>query len=155
MFKMSGAWCGSPPSFLFCLDLHCTLRFFLLSTLDFCFEISNDLFSNYFRKRLLSLMQRAEYSANEKKKTNIKERKSIKDEERYKIIELHASGKDHARSRRSGDNVSKYRESKKPRELKRAIGKIDSDDWKIKNIEEKLVINTQGMYSRMSTMKPK
>ena len=91
-------------------------------------------------------MQRAEYSANEKKKTNIKERKSIKDEERYKIIELHASGKDHARSRRSGDNVSKYRESKKPRELKRAIGKIDSDDWKIKNIEEKLVINTQGMH---------
>ena len=100
-------------------------------------------------------MQRAEYSANEKKKTNIKERKSIKDEERYKIIELHASGKDQHRSRRSGDNVSKYRESKKPRELKRAIGKIDSDDWKIKNIEEKLVINTQGMYSRMSTMKPK
>ena len=92
-------------------------------------------------------MQRAEYSANEKKKTNIKERKSIKDEERYKIIELHATGKDHARSRRSGDNVSKYRESKKPRELKRAIGKIDSDDWKIKNIEEKLVINTQGMYT--------
>jgi len=65
------------------------------------------------RKRLLSLMQRAEYSANEKKKTNVKERKSIKDEERYKIIELHATGKDHARSRRSGDNVSKYRESKK------------------------------------------
>ena len=90
-------------------------------------------------------MQRAEYSANEKKKTNTKERKSIKDEERYKIIELHATGKDHARSRRSGDNVSKYRESKKPRELKRAIGKIDSDDWKIKTIEEKLVINTQGM----------
>ena len=89
-------------------------------------------------------MQRAEVSANEKKKAHAKERKSIKDKERYKIIEQYASGKDHTRSRRSGDNVSKYRETKKPRELKRAIGKIDSDDWKIKNIEEKLVINTQG-----------
>merc|ERR1712066_503048 len=70
------------------------------------------------RKRLLNLMQRAEQSANEKKKAHAKERKSIKDEERYKIIEQYASGKDHTRSRRSGDNVSKYRESKKPRELK-------------------------------------
>ena len=91
-------------------------------------------------------MKRAEESANEKKKAHTKERKSIKDEERYKIIEQYASGKDHTRSRRSGDNVSKYRESKKPRELKRAIGKIDSDDWKIKNIEDKLVINTQGIF---------
>merc|ERR1711993_128073 len=91
------------------------------------------------RKRLLNLMQRAEASANEKKKAAMV--KSIKDEERYKVIEQLASGKDS--KRRSGDNVAKYRENKKPKELKRAIGKIDKEDWNIKNIEEKLVINTQ------------
>ena len=90
------------------------------------------------RKRLLNLMQRAEQSAHDKKKIKEKEaRKSIKDEERYKIIEQYASG----RSRRSGDHVTKYRENKKPKELKRAIGKIDKEDWNIKNIEEKLFIN--------------
>ena len=71
------------------------------------------------RKRLLNLMQRAEASANEKKKAAMV--KSIKDEERYKVIEQLASGKDS--KRRSGDNVAKYRENKKPKELKRAIGK--------------------------------
>ena len=99
------------------------------------------------RKRLLSLMQRAEQSANEKKKAGSAKtgssasRKSIKDEERFKIIEQYASGSHH-RSRR--DNVTRYRENKKPKELKRSIGKIDKDDWNIKNIEDKLVINTQN-----------
>ena len=72
------------------------------------------------RKRLLNLMQRAEASANEKKKAAMV--KSVKDQERYKVIEKLATGKDHSK-RRSGDNVAKYRENKKPKELKRAIGK--------------------------------
>lgn len=101
------------------------------------------------RKRLLNLMQRAEQSACDKKKNLT--RKSIKDEERYKIIEQYASG----RSRRSGDAVTKYRENKKPKELKRAIGKIDKDDWNIKNIEEKLVINTQAPDSVKKDKVPK
>ena len=71
------------------------------------------------RKRLLNLMQRAEASANEKKKAAMV--KSVKDQERYKVIEKLATGKDS--KRRSGDNVAKYRENKKPKELKRAIGK--------------------------------
>ena len=71
------------------------------------------------RKRLLNLMQRAEASANEKKKAAMV--KSVKDQERYKVIEKLATGKDHSK-RRSGDNVAKYRENKKPKELKRAIG---------------------------------
>jgi hypothetical protein len=90
------------------------------------------------RKRLLSLMQRAEASANEKKK--VVQRKSIKEEDRFKVIEQMATG--HSK-RRSGDSIAKYRENKKPKELKRAIGKIDKDDWNIKNIEEKLVIANQ------------
>ena len=29
-----------------------------------------------------------------------------------------------------------FRENKKPKDLKRAIGKLDKDDWNIKNIED-------------------
>ena len=92
------------------------------------------------RKRLLNLMQRAEQSAHDKKKSSIV-RKSIKEEERFKIIENMVSGKDS--KRRSGDHVRHYRENKKPKELKRAIGRIDKDDWNIQNIEQKLVVNSQ------------
>ena len=92
------------------------------------------------RKRLLNLMQRAEQSAHDKKKSAIV-RKSIKEEERFKIIENMVSGKDS--KRRSGDHVRHYRENKKPKELKRAIGRIDKDDWNIQNIEQKLVVNSQ------------
>ncbi len=100
------------------------------------------------RKRLLNLMQRAEASANEKKKKdkNSTQRKSIKEEERFKIIEQQFGGADSAAKSKkmalAQEAISKYRENKKPKELKRAIGKIDKDDWYIKNIEEKLVINT-------------
>ena len=51
------------------------------------------------------------------------------------------SGKDS--KRRSGDHIRHYRENKKPKELKRAIGRIDKDDWNIQNIEQKLVVNSQ------------
>ena len=57
------------------------------------------------RKRLLNLMQRAEQSAHDKKKSAIV-RKSIKEEERFKIIENMVSGKDS--KRRSGDHVVSY-----------------------------------------------
>ena len=41
-----------------------------------------------------------------------------------------------------------YRENKKPKDLKRAIGKLDKDDWNIKNIEDMIAgqcgINASG-----------
>ena len=41
-----------------------------------------------------------------------------------------------------------YRENKKPKDLKRAIGKLDKDDWNIKNIEDMIAgqcgTNTSG-----------
>lgn len=44
------------------------------------------------------------------------------------------------RSGGSSDTTSKYRENKRPKDLKRAIGKLDKEDWNIKNIEEKLLV---------------
>ena len=81
-------------------------------------------------------MERAETSEKKLSERSSKQR-SIKDEERYKVIEAQFSSK-----RRSGGgdaDVSKYRENKRPKDLKRAIGRLDRDDWNIKNIEEKLL----------------
>ena len=85
-------------------------------------------------------MERAEVSSSDRKLSDKSknERKSIKEEERYKVIEAQFSAK--RRSGGSGDIAAKYRENKRPKDLKRAIGKLDKDDWNIKNIEEKLII---------------
>ena len=99
-------------------------------------------FRSAHRKRLLRLMERADVSGSERKASEKLERRSIKEEDRYKVIEAQfAAGV--STKRRSGgapgDIVSKYRENKRPKDLKRAIGKLDKDDWNIKNIEEKLL----------------
>ena len=91
------------------------------------------------KKRLQKLMERAEASKDSRRKHAELERRSIKKEERYRIIEEQFAGGPKRRSGGAGDSSSKYRESKKPKELKRAIGKLDKDDWNIRNIEEKLV----------------
>merc|ERR1719400_1136213 len=58
------------------------------------------------------------------------EPKNIKNEERYKIIEQQFLG---------GSNKPKAEAaSKQPGDLKRAIGRLDSTDWNVKQIEEKL-----------------
>jgi hypothetical protein len=96
------------------------------------------------RKRLLRLMERAEVAASERKSVSDKlERRSIKEEERYKVIEAQFSAGGSAKRRSGGgpgEVAAKYRENKRPKDLKRAIGKLDKDDWNIKNIEEKLLI---------------
>jgi len=89
-------------------------------------------------------MERAEVAASERKSASDKlERRSIKEEERYKVIEAQFSAGVSAKRRSGGgpgDIASKYRENKRPKDLKRAIGKLDKDDWNNKNIEEKLLI---------------
>merc|ERR1719422_654795 len=58
------------------------------------------------------------------------EPKNIKNEERYKIIEQQFLG---------GSNKPKTESGwKQPGDLKRAIGRLDSTDWNVKQIEEKL-----------------
>nr|XP_040575427.1 F-actin-monooxygenase Mical-like [Lepeophtheirus salmonis] len=88
------------------------------------------------KKRLAKLLE-ASNKHNSGKKSFNKEIRSIKKENRYKVIEEQFEGG----PKRKIDPVSKYRENKRPKELRRAIGKIDKDDWNIKNIEEKLQLN--------------
>ena len=89
-------------------------------------------------------MERADVSSSDRKTSEkLLQRKSIKEEERYKVIEAQFSAGVSTKRRSGGgpgDIVSKYRENKRPKDLKRAIGKLDKDDWNIKNIEEKLLI---------------
>ena len=102
------------------------------------------LYRSAHRKRLLRLMERADVSSSDRKTSEkLLQRKSIKEEERYKVIEAQFSAGVSTKRRSGGgpgDIVSKYRENKRPKDLKRAIGKLDKDDWNIKNIEEKLLI---------------
>ena len=83
-------------------------------------------------------MEKSDAASDKRSGEKLLQRKSIKDEERYKVIEAQFSSK-----RRSGGNANdaaaKYRENKRPKDLKRAIGKLDKEDWNIKNIEEKLL----------------
>ena len=81
------------------------------------------------KKRLAKLMERA--ALQERKRKEMAEPKNIKNEERYKIIEQQFLG---------GSNNKPKTEaaSKQPGDLKRAIGRLDSTDWNVKQIEEKL-----------------
>jgi len=84
------------------------------------------------KKRLAKLMERAalQEKKRQEKIENGEPIKNIKNEERYKIIEQQFMG-----------GVKKAKESKsakKPGDLKRAIGRIDSGDWNVRQIEEKL-----------------
>eukprot|EP00092_Neocalanus_flemingeri_P024414 GFUD01026470.1.p1 GENE.GFUD01026470.1~~GFUD01026470.1.p1 ORF type:complete len:1877 (-),score=478.06 GFUD01026470.1:313-5943(-) len=83
------------------------------------------------KKRLAKLMERA--ALQEKKRLEKIENgepiKNIKNEERYKIIEQQFMG---------GTKKAKSHSAKKPGDLKRAIGRIDSGDWNVRQIEEKL-----------------
>ncbi|XP_059096471.1 F-actin-monooxygenase MICAL3-like isoform X1 [Tigriopus californicus] len=91
------------------------------------------------KKRVLKLKEKAEAGHEVKQRTrDQQQRKSIKEEERYKIIEEQFEGGSARHRRARNDNVSKYRENKKPKDLKRSIGRLDKDDWHIKNIEEKM-----------------
>jgi hypothetical protein len=126
----------------------------LLSSMAFtaCFSRSFNsnsnrlLFRSANKKRTQRLLERAEADLNSsksKKKSNHITR-DIKKDDRYKAIEEKFAGK-----RRSNDRVAategasaKYRENKKPKDLKRAIGKLDKEDWNIKNIEEMMVFPT-------------
>ena len=78
------------------------------------------------KKRLAKLMERA--AMHEKKRKETAEPKNIKNEERYKIIEQQFLG--------SGSKTDSC--PKQPGDLKRAIGRLDSADWNVKQIEEKL-----------------
>ena len=85
------------------------------------------------KKRLAKLMERA--AMHEKKRKETAEPKNIKNEERYKIIEQQFLGGGAA----SGGTKSKTDScQKQPGDLKRAIGRLDSADWNVKQIEEKL-----------------
>ncbi len=92
------------------------------------------------KRRLQKLQEAAERTeAGRKQKQEATMRQSIKKDDRYKAIEekFGASG-----SRRRQHHVeaaaAKSREDKKPKDLKRAIGKLDKDDWNIRNIEGKM-----------------
>jgi len=84
------------------------------------------------KKRLAKLMERA--ALQEKKRLEKIENgepiKNIKNEERYKIIEQQFMG--------GTKKTKENRSAKKPGDLKRAIGRIDSGDWNVRQIEEKL-----------------
>ena len=113
-------------------------------SIECIFTVTNNNCRSAHRKRLLRLMERAEVAASDRKSVSGKlERRSIKEEERYKVIEAQFSAGVSAKRRSGGgpgEIASKYRENKRPKDLKRAIGKLDKDDWNIKNIEEKLLI---------------
>lgn len=96
------------------------------------------------KKRLQKLMERAEQSESKRKSFEKSSSgvKSIKKEERYKFIEAQFTGK--KRQDKINESISKYREDKKPKDLRRAIGKLDKDDWNIKNIEEKMVVQQKS-----------
>merc|ERR1719422_1769577 len=67
------------------------------------------------------------------------EPKNIKNEERYKIIEQQFLG---------GSNKPKTESGwKQPGDLKRAIGRLDSTDWNVKQIEEKLAKDSKKTES--------
>ena len=93
------------------------------------------------KKRLAKLMERA--AMHEKKRKELAEPKNIKNEERYKIIEQQfmggASGKSEA--------------SSKPGDLKRTIGRLDSADWSVKQIEEKLKSGEHNKKTENNTEK--
>ena len=81
------------------------------------------------KKRLAKLMERA--ALQEAKRQERAEPKDIKNEERYKIIEQQFMG---GTKRRSSGGTAKKSSS----DLKRPIGRIDSGDWNVRQIEEKL-----------------
>ena len=83
------------------------------------------------KKRLAKLMERA--AMQEKKRKETAEPKNIKNEERYKIIEQQFLGGGATKS-----NSESGPTTKQPGDLKRAIGRLDSADWNVKQIEEKL-----------------
>ena len=84
------------------------------------------------KKRLAKLMERAalQEKKRQEKIDNGEPIKNIKNEERYKIIEQQFMG--------GTKKVKESRSAKKPGDLKRAIGRIDSGDWNVRQIEEKL-----------------
>ncbi|QQP50151.1 Putative LOC100168266, partial [Caligus rogercresseyi] len=90
------------------------------------------------KKRMARLLETSSNKGSHKKSNGGGAISSIKKENRYKVIEEQFEG---GPKRRPTDSVSKYRENKKPKELRRAIGKIDREDWNVKNIEEKLHLN--------------
>ena len=95
------------------------------------------------KKRMQKLMERAEDSKSSRKSTGDKLIKSIKKEERYKIIEEQFVGK----KRQQAVDM----EDKKPKDLKRAIGKLDKDDWNIRNIEDKMVVQQKPDSGKLSS----
>ena len=84
------------------------------------------------KKRLAKLMERA--ALQERKRKEMAEPKNIKNEERYKIIEQQFLGGGSSNSKPKAESSA----SKQPGDLKRAIGRLDSTDWNVKQIEEKL-----------------
>ena len=83
------------------------------------------------KKRLAKLMERA--AMQEKKRKETAEPKNIKNEERYKIIEQQFLGGGAVKT-----GLDSGPTTKQPGDLKRAIGRLDSADWNVKQIEEKL-----------------
>ena len=83
------------------------------------------------KKRLAKLMERAALQEMKRQERAELEPKNIKNEERYKIIEQQFMG---GGKRRSGGGAVKKGNS----DLKRPIGRIDSGDWNVRQIEEKL-----------------
>ena len=92
------------------------------------------------RKRIQKLLEKGILGDGEedgKKGRRYVETGSIKNEERYRIIAEQFAG---GPKRRSGGHS---KEEKKPKDLKRAIGKLDKEDWNIKNIEDKMVAKSK------------
>jgi len=84
------------------------------------------------KKRLAKLMERAALQELKRQERGVEtEPKNIKNEERYKIIEQQFMGG--GKRRTSGGNAKKSTS-----DLKRPIGRIDSGDWNVRQIEEKL-----------------
>ena len=83
------------------------------------------------KKRLAKLMERAALQEMKRQERAELEPKNIKNEERYKIIEQQFMG---GTKRRSSGGTAK----KSGSDLKRPIGRIDSGDWNVRQIEEKL-----------------
>ena len=119
------------------------------------------------KKRLERLMNRAKErsgSVPENKYSRKGERKSIKDNEEFKEIERKFCGGGSHQKRRSSESSefgvssgpvkhyhykSAYREqtNKRPKDLKRAIGKLEKEDWNVKSIEEKLLTKKEPTTS--------
>ncbi len=91
-------------------------------------------------KRRLQKLQEAAASTQKRREEERSARRSIKKDDRFKAIEEKFSGGERRRRLHAEATAAAKasRDDKKPKDLKRAIGRLDKEDWNIKKIEGKM-----------------